>query len=154
MLITVCMLLFFMRKKSLLRSWLEKRFSELKYVSKITVFDLIIFHDEWNLCNIFYIQFMTQYHSYGVTMSDNQEAKLARAFIDKSPTILRLSNDELQVSDELMLRHNSKILRKQWPLVKVLMTGYQRQIRQVARKEGPLFSTLLIAALYSQLGQR
>ena len=56
---------------------------------------------------------MTQYHSYGVTMSDNQEAKSARAFIDKSPTILRLSNDELQVSDELMLRHNSKILRKQ-----------------------------------------
>ncbi|RMX48941.1 hypothetical protein pdam_00008358 [Pocillopora damicornis] len=39
---------------------------------------------------------MTQYHSYGVTMSDNQEAKLARAFKDKSPTILRLSNDELQ----------------------------------------------------------
>ncbi|CAH3033557.1 unnamed protein product [Pocillopora meandrina] len=39
---------------------------------------------------------MTQYHSYGVTMSDNQEAKLARAFKEKSPTILRLSNDELQ----------------------------------------------------------
>ncbi|RMX48551.1 hypothetical protein pdam_00019402 [Pocillopora damicornis] len=46
---------------------------------------------------------MTQYHSHGVTLSDNQKAKLARAFKDKSSITLRLSNHELRRNDELML---------------------------------------------------
>ena len=45
---------------------------------------------------------MTQYHSHGVTLSDNQKAKLAKAFRDKSAITLRLSNHEFSGNDELM----------------------------------------------------
>ena len=45
---------------------------------------------------------MTQYHSHGVTLRDNQKAKLAKAFRDKSAITLRLSNHELSGNDELM----------------------------------------------------
>ena len=43
---------------------------------------------------------MTQYHSHGVTLSDNQKAKLARAFKDESSITLRLSNHELRRNDD------------------------------------------------------
>ena len=60
-----------------------------------------------------YIQIITQYHSHGVTLSDNQKAKLARAFKDKSSITLRLSNYELSRNDELMLTKTQlKIFQK------------------------------------------
>ena len=54
---------------------------------------------------------MTQYHSHGVTLSDNQKAKLAKAFRDKSAITLRLSNHELSGNDELMFT-NTQLLKK------------------------------------------
>ena len=60
-----------------------------------------------------YIQIITQYHSHGVTLSDNQKAKLTRAFKDKSSITLRLSNYELSRNDELMLTKTQlKIFQK------------------------------------------
>ena len=44
-----------------------------------------------------------RYLSYGVTLSDNQNVKLEKAFQDKSLITLRFSKGELTDNDELML---------------------------------------------------
>ena len=89
---------------------------------------------------------MTQYHSHGVTLSDNQTAKLAKAFRDKSAITLRLSNHELSGNDELMLT-NTQLLKKFQKAIasdKAIDVKISKtQIHHVARKGGSLFGTLV-----------
>ena len=44
-----------------------------------------------------------RYPSYKVILSDNQKVKLVKAYQDKSPIALRLSNGELIGNNEIML---------------------------------------------------
>ena len=46
---------------------------------------------------------MTTYHSYGVTLSQGQREKLARAYRTNSAITIRLSVNELSGNDQLML---------------------------------------------------
>ena len=85
---------------------MEKLFSKLKLFNNFHSFSIKKNQVCFMIIEIYvtcYIQVMTQYHSHGVTLSDNQRAKLARAFKDKSSITLRLSNHELRRNDELML---------------------------------------------------
>ena len=85
---------------------MEKLFSKLKLFNNFHSFSIKKNQVCFMIIEIYvtcYIQIITQYHSHGVTLSDNQKAKLARAFKDKSSITLRLSNHELSRNDELML---------------------------------------------------
>ena len=52
---------------------------------------------------IYYIQVMTNYHAYKVKLSKGQRQRLAKAYENNSAITIRLSKNELQGSDELML---------------------------------------------------
>ena len=45
---------------------------------------------------------MSTYHPYGVKLSEGQRKKQAKAYRDNSAITIRLSNDELSGSDQLM----------------------------------------------------
>ena len=46
---------------------------------------------------------MTTYFEYGVSLTDNQNSKLASAIRNRSPLTLRLKHSHLRGSDELIL---------------------------------------------------
>ena len=46
---------------------------------------------------------MTEYIKYGISLSENQKTKLAKALMSKAPITLRLSHSELEGPDELYL---------------------------------------------------
>lgn len=87
----------------------------------------------------------TRYIAYGVSLSDNQRMKLAKAFKEKSPITLRLSHNELTGSDEMMLTQTQiKKIHKAVSAGKgVDLKISKTQITKVAQKGGSLFSSLL-----------
>ena len=87
---------------------------------------------------------MTTYHPHGVKLSEGQKKKLAEAYKDNAAITIRLSNDELQGGDQLMLT-NTKIARLM--KAKKLGTGSdikmsKSQIRKVVVHGGSLWSSL------------
>ena len=88
---------------------------------------------------------MTAYYPHGVTLSDNQRRKLAKAFNEKSPITLRLSHNELTGSDEMMLTKTQikKIQKAKSNGRGVDLKISKTQITKVAQKGGSLFSSLL-----------
>ena len=88
---------------------------------------------------------MTTYIAYGVTLSDNQRKKLAKAFKEKSPITLRLSHSELTGSDEMMLTKTQikKIQKARSTGKGVDLKISKTQIAKIAKKGGTLFSSLL-----------
>ena len=87
----------------------------------------------------------THYIAYGVTLSDNQRMKLAKAFKEKSPITLRLSHNELTGSDEMMLTQTQikKIHKANSAGKGVDLKISKTQITKIAQKGGSLFSSLL-----------
>lgn len=87
----------------------------------------------------------TRYIAYGVSLSDNQRMKLAKAFKEKSPITLRISHNELTGSDEMMLTQTQiKKIHKAVSAGKgVDLKISKTQITKVAQKGGSLFSSLL-----------
>ena len=55
------------------------------------------------LCNVYCIQVMTKYYSYGVSLSKGQLEKLLRAYNNNSAITIRLAKNELSGPHELML---------------------------------------------------
>lgn len=87
----------------------------------------------------------THYIAYGVTLSDNQRRKLAKAFKEKSPITLRLSHNELTGSDEMMLTQTQiKKMQRAYSAGKgVDLKISKTQITKIAQKGGTLFSSLM-----------
>ena len=88
---------------------------------------------------------MTTYYSHGVSLSDGQRQKLARAYQNKSAITIRLNKSELTGNDELMLN------KKQLNRIKKAMnndTGVdikisKTQIRKAVKHGGSLWSSLI-----------
>ena len=87
---------------------------------------------------------MTTYHPRGVTLSAGQRQKLAKAYRENSAITIRLSNNELNGSDQLMLT-NTQIAR----LTKAKRLGKgsdikisKTQIREAFVHGGSLWSSL------------
>ena len=53
--------------------------------------------------NIYYIEEMATYYSHGVSFSEGQRLKLAKAYQNNSAITIRLTKNGLNGSDELML---------------------------------------------------
>ena len=51
---------------------------------------------------------MTTYYSHGVSLSEGQRLRLAKAYANNSSITIRLSKNELTCSDELMLTKTQK----------------------------------------------
>ena len=87
---------------------------------------------------------MSTYHPHGVKLSEGQRKKLAKAYRDNSAITIRLSNDELSGSDQLMLTNRQIAkLKKAKSLgngsdVKISKT----QIGKVVAHGGSLWSSL------------
>ena len=87
---------------------------------------------------------MTTYHSYGVKLSNNQKAKLAKAVRNNSAITLRLSKNELTGPDQLMLtktqlkRIQKAILNSTGVDIKISKS----QIRKAVQEGGSLWSSL------------
>ena len=87
---------------------------------------------------------MSTYHPYGVKLSEGQRKKLAKAYRDNSAITIRLSNDELSGSDQLMLTNRQIAKLKK---AKSLGNGSdikisKTQIRKVVVHGGSLWSSL------------
>ena len=93
----------------------------------------------------------TTYIPYGVTLSQNQTIKLAKALEKREPITIRLSHSELTGPDELMLtktqigRIEKSLLSGKGVDIKISKT----QIGKVVKKGGSLFTSL--AALVPKL---
>ena len=87
----------------------------------------------------------TKYYSYGVSLSDNQRKKLAKAYNEKSAITLRLSHNELSGLDEMMLTKTQiNRIQKAASLGKgVDLKISKTQMTKVVQKGGSLFSSLL-----------
>ena len=104
-----------------------------------------MFYKPKKLCNIYYIQEMTSYYSHGVSLSDGQRQKLARAYQNNSAITILLNKNELTGNDELMLN------RTQLNRIKKAMnngTGVdikinKTQIRKAVKHGGSLWSSLI-----------
>ena len=88
---------------------------------------------------------MTTYHPYGVKLSEGQRKKLTKAYRENSAITIRLSSDELQGNDQLMLT-KTQIAR----LMKAKRMGKgsdikisKTQIRKAVVEGGSLWSSLL-----------
>lgn len=86
-----------------------------------------------------------RYLSNRVTLGDNQNVKLEKAFQDKSPITLRFSKGELTDNDELMLTKTQlkKMQKAMASGVGVDIKISKTQIRHVMKHGGSLFSTLV-----------
>ena len=87
---------------------------------------------------------MTTYHPHGVKLSTGQRQKLAKAYRDNSAITIRLSNDELSGSDQLMLTNRQIMKLKK---AKSLGNGSdikisKTQIRKAVIEGGSLWSSL------------
>lgn len=91
------------------------------------------------------------YLPYGVTLSQNQRTKLAKAFKNREPITIRLSHSELTGPDELMLTKTQigRIRRSLTSGKGVDIKISKTQIGKVVKKGGSLFSSLaaLVPAL-------
>ena len=87
---------------------------------------------------------MSNYHPHGVKLSEGQKKKLAKAYRDNSAITIRLSNDELSGSDQLMLTNRQIVKLKK---AKRLGNGSEikiskTQIRKAVIEGGSLWSSL------------
>lgn len=79
------------------------------------------------LYNIYYIDEMTTYYSHGVSLSEGQRLRLAKAFKNNSAITIRLTNNELNGGDELMLtKLKSRKSKKRCKMELVLILKFQR----------------------------
>ena len=85
------------------------------------------------------------YLPYGVTLSQNQRTKLAKAFKNREPITIRLSHSELTGPDELMLTKTQigRIRRSLTSGKGVDIKISKTQIGKVVKKGGSLFSSLV-----------
>ena len=88
---------------------------------------------------------MSNYHPHGVKLSAGQKQKLAKAYKQNSAITIRLSNDELSGSDQLMLTNRQIAKLKK---AKRLGNGSdikisKTQIRKAVIEGGSLWSSLL-----------
>ncbi|PFX17101.1 Collagen alpha-4(VI) chain [Stylophora pistillata] len=88
---------------------------------------------------------MTTYYPYGVSLSDGQRKKLAKAYASHSAIALRLSHNELSGPDEMMLTKTqlNRIKKAAAGGKGVDLKISKSQIRKVAQQGGSLFSSLL-----------
>ena len=88
---------------------------------------------------------MTEYLPHGVNLSKNQKQKLAKAFKQKTPITIRLSHNQLNGSDELLLTKTqiNKIQKAKGLGKGVDIKISKTQIAKVVRKGGSLFSSLV-----------
>ena len=86
----------------------------------------------------------TNYIPYGVTLSQNQRTKLAKALKHREPITIRLSRSELSGPDELMLTKTQigRIKRSLKSGKGVDIKISKTQIGKVVKKGGSLFSSL------------
>lgn len=91
----------------------------------------------------------TKYFPHGVTLSQNQKTKLAKALERREPITIRLSHSELTGSDELMLTKTQiGRIRKSLSLGKgVDLKISKTQITKVVKKGGALWSGLMSQVL-------
>ena len=84
------------------------------------------------------------YIPHGVTLSQNQRRKLAKALEKREPLTIRLSHSELSGPDELMLTKTQigRILKSQASGKGVDIKISKTQIGKVVKKGGSLFSSL------------
>ena len=84
------------------------------------------------------------YIPHGVTLSQNQRTKLAKAFEKREPLTIRPSHSELTGPDELMLTKTQigRILKSQASGKGVDIKISKTQIGKVVKKGGSLFSSL------------
>ena len=87
---------------------------------------------------------MTKYLEYGVNLSDGQKKSLAKAIKTGSELTLRLKNNQLSGSDELMLTKTqvNKIKKAVANRSGVDLKISKTQIRKSVREGGSLFSSL------------
>ena len=52
-------------------------------------------YSDRKLCNVYYIQVMTKYYPYGVSLSKGQLEKLSRAYNNNSAITIKLARNEL-----------------------------------------------------------
>ena len=87
---------------------------------------------------------MTKYFEYGVNLSVGQKESLARAIQTNSELTLRLKNNQLRGSDELMLTKTqlNKIQKAASNRTGVDLKISKTQIRKAVKQGGSLFSSL------------
>ena len=87
---------------------------------------------------------MTNYFEYGVNLSEGQKTNLAKAIQTKSELTLRLKNNQLRGSDELMLTKTqlNKIQKAASNRTGVDLKISKTQIRKAVKQGGSLFSSL------------
>ena len=88
---------------------------------------------------------MTEYIKYGVSLGENQKAKLARALANKSTITLRLSTSALSGPDELFLTKTqlNKIKKAKSMNKGVDLNISKTQLKRVVKRGGSLFSSLM-----------
>ena len=87
---------------------------------------------------------MTKYFEYGVNLSVGQKENLAKAIQTNSELTLRLKNNQLRGSDELMLTKTqlNKIQKAASNRTEVDIKISKTQIRKAVKQGGSLFSSL------------
>ena len=87
---------------------------------------------------------MTTYHTYGVTLSEGQRKKLAKAYQTNSAITIRLSANELTGNDQLILtkRQIAKLVKSKRQGKGSDIKISKSQIRKVVVKGGSLWSSL------------
>ena len=87
---------------------------------------------------------MTKYFEYGVNLSEGQKTNLAKAIQTNSELTLRLKNNQLSGSDELMLTKTqlNKIQKAAANRTGVDLKISKTQIRKAVKQGGSLFSSL------------
>ena len=87
---------------------------------------------------------MTKYFEYGVNLSEGQKTNLAKAIQTNSELTLRLKNNQLSGSDELMLTKTqlNKIQKAASNRTGVDLKISKSQIRKAVKQGGSLFSSL------------
>ena len=87
---------------------------------------------------------MTKYFEYGVNLSEGQKTNLAKAIQTNSELTLRLKNNQLRGSDELMLTKTqlNKIQKAASNRTGVDVNFSKTQIRKAVKQGGSLFSSL------------
>ena len=88
---------------------------------------------------------MTSYYSHGVSLSDGQRQKLARAYQNNSAITIRLNKNELTGNDELMLNRTqlNRIQKAMNNGTGVDIKISKTQIRKAVKHGGSLFSSLI-----------
>ena len=87
---------------------------------------------------------MTTYHSYGVSLSQGQREKLAKAYQTNSAITIRLTNSELSGNDQLMLtkRQIAKLIKSKRQGKGSDIKISKSQIRKAVQEGGSLWSSL------------